>query len=182
MPLQLRKTTTSPCLATASLQCLRSLWLLTAEVSLILTRTLLRCLTQDVFKPVYTRVWDSPLLSYCNSLSLSTMYDVLPVHAGKIIGGQRAVPHSRPYMAIVQKHALGNNTTYCDGFLLNEYFVMTAAHCRARLVCQSFVVPMVLLFHHYCTWFQFLRGLSGSWQCLWKQRSPANSLGTLLYT
>lgn len=51
------------------------------------------------------------------------------VHAETVIGGQEAVPHSRPYMALLQKN--GKNE-YCAGFLINEDFVMTAAHCEAK--------------------------------------------------
>ncbi|XP_041863215.1 granzyme B-like isoform X1 [Melanotaenia boesemani] len=53
------------------------------------------------------------------------------VHTGKVIGGHKAVPHSRPYMALVER-ADDKSKMYCDGFLLNEDFVMTAAHCQAK--------------------------------------------------
>ncbi|XP_022615057.1 granzyme B-like [Seriola dumerili] len=52
--------------------------------------------------------------------------------AGEISGGHEAVPHSRPYMVIVEQHMEDGKTKYCDGFLLNEDFVMTAAHCQAK--------------------------------------------------
>ncbi|XP_023265444.1 granzyme B(G,H)-like [Seriola lalandi dorsalis] len=52
--------------------------------------------------------------------------------AGKISGGHEAVPHSRPYMVIVEQHMEDGKPKYCDGFLLNEDFVMTAAHCQAK--------------------------------------------------
>ncbi|XP_008405445.1 granzyme G [Poecilia reticulata] len=50
----------------------------------------------------------------------------------KIIGGHEAEPHSRPYMAFIEKNLANNEPSYCDGFLLNEDFVMTAAHCQAN--------------------------------------------------
>ncbi|KAM8744728.1 granzyme B(G,H)-like [Acanthopagrus schlegelii] len=52
------------------------------------------------------------------------------VHSARIIGGHEAVPHSRPYMAIVM--GKGGTRSFCDGFLLNKNFVMTAAHCQDR--------------------------------------------------
>ncbi|KAM7012854.1 granzyme B(G,H)-like [Tautogolabrus adspersus] len=51
------------------------------------------------------------------------------VHTGRIIGGREAKAHSRPYMVLVKLHDSG---IHCGGFLLNEDFVMTAAHCQAR--------------------------------------------------
>ncbi|KAF1385876.1 hypothetical protein PFLUV_G00112300 [Perca fluviatilis] len=53
------------------------------------------------------------------------------VHTGEIIGGREAVPHSRPYMVLLEKHMQNGKTKHCGGFLLNEDFVMTAAHCQA---------------------------------------------------
>uniref|UniRef100_A0A3Q2ZT87 trypsin n=1 Tax=Kryptolebias marmoratus TaxID=37003 RepID=A0A3Q2ZT87_KRYMA len=52
-------------------------------------------------------------------------------HAGKIIGGHEAKPHSRPYMVLVERKTPEKPTEHCGGFLLNEDFVMTAAHCQA---------------------------------------------------
>ncbi|XP_051233209.1 granzyme B isoform X3 [Dicentrarchus labrax] len=53
------------------------------------------------------------------------------VHTGEIIGGHKAVPHSRPYMVLLKRHMQDGKTLWCGGFLLNEDFVMTAAHCQA---------------------------------------------------
>ncbi|XP_043985090.1 granzyme E isoform X1 [Gambusia affinis] len=50
----------------------------------------------------------------------------------KIIGGHVAEPHSRPYMVFIRRHLANNEESFCDGFLLNEDFVMTAAHCQAN--------------------------------------------------
>ncbi|KAG7239003.1 hypothetical protein INR49_030268 [Caranx melampygus] len=54
------------------------------------------------------------------------------VHGGKIVGGHEAVPHSRPYMVLLELYNKDAKIQHCGGFLLNEDFVMTAAHCQAE--------------------------------------------------
>ncbi|XP_075767952.1 granzyme H-like [Pelodiscus sinensis] len=49
--------------------------------------------------------------------------------AGEIIGGHKAKPHSRPYMAYVRIQR-GNKNMHCGGFLVTRNFVLTAAHCK----------------------------------------------------
>ncbi|MEQ2194123.1 hypothetical protein XENOCAPTIV_023895, partial [Xenoophorus captivus] len=53
-------------------------------------------------------------------------------HAGKVIGGHEAEAHSRPYMVLLKRTVQNGQTKYCGGFLINEDFVMTAAHCQAK--------------------------------------------------
>ncbi|XP_029989123.1 chymase-like isoform X1 [Sphaeramia orbicularis] len=56
----------------------------------------------------------------------------MTVHTEAVHEGREAVPHSRPYMVLVEKILVDGITTYCGGFLLNEHFVMTSATCDAR--------------------------------------------------
>ncbi|XP_031218016.1 granzyme F-like isoform X4 [Mastomys coucha] len=49
---------------------------------------------------------------------------------GEIIGGHEVKPHSRPYMAHVKFVKFNGNRSSCGGFLVRDYFVLTAAHCN----------------------------------------------------
>ncbi|XP_057182285.1 chymase-like [Triplophysa rosa] len=55
-----------------------------------------------------------------------------------IVGGHVSVPHSRPYMVYIQDSI--KTHLNCDGVLVREDFVMTAAHCH-----ESFTHPKVYL-------------------------------------
>ncbi|XP_022046709.2 granzyme B(G,H)-like [Acanthochromis polyacanthus] len=78
---------------------------------------------------------DSDLTMFINC-KLPTLTLVLTlcgqVHSGGIIGGHEAKPHSRPYMALLELKVPDKPDGHCGGFLLNEDFVMTAAHCQAE--------------------------------------------------
>ncbi|KAM5235489.1 mast cell protease 1A-like [Ctenodactylus gundi] len=68
------------------------------------------------------------------TLPLQLIFLLLPwAEAEKIVGGQEAVPHSRPYMAFVQAENQ-RETINCGGFLVREDTVITAAHCEGRLI------------------------------------------------
>uniref|UniRef100_A0A8C6T3Q6 trypsin n=1 Tax=Neogobius melanostomus TaxID=47308 RepID=A0A8C6T3Q6_9GOBI len=53
------------------------------------------------------------------------------VLTSQIYGGREAAAHSRPFMALVVRKLPNESIEYCAGFLLSEWFVMTAAHCEA---------------------------------------------------
>nr|XP_008508846.1 PREDICTED: granzyme H-like [Equus przewalskii] len=63
---------------------------------------------------------------------------LLPPEAGteNIIGGHEAKPHSHPYTVFVQ-FLLENKKKRCGGVLVLEDFVLTAAHCRGRVINVS---------------------------------------------
>uniref|UniRef100_A0A8D0HFT1 Peptidase S1 domain-containing protein n=1 Tax=Sphenodon punctatus TaxID=8508 RepID=A0A8D0HFT1_SPHPU len=53
--------------------------------------------------------------------------------AGEIIGGKEADPHSRPYMAYLQRKEGTNYDGDCGGALIRDDVVITAAHCNIEV-------------------------------------------------
>uniref|UniRef100_A0A8C6M291 Peptidase S1 domain-containing protein n=1 Tax=Nothobranchius furzeri TaxID=105023 RepID=A0A8C6M291_NOTFU len=70
----------------------------------------------------------------CCSMAVLMIVLTFTVPTGdSIVGGREAEPHSRPYIVLVERTMYNNETRYCGGFLLSEYFVMTAASCQAKI-------------------------------------------------
>ncbi|XP_039353494.1 mast cell protease 1A-like [Mauremys reevesii] len=67
-------------------------------------------------------------------LPAAFLVQILPPGAqgGGIVGGQEAVPHSRPYMAFLKMKRCFGLVNTCGGFLIREDVVVTAAHCRVN--------------------------------------------------
>ncbi|XP_018584004.1 granzyme B-like [Scleropages formosus] len=77
---------------------------------------------------------------YTSLRLLCLLLQLLLHHTGAsdsgIIGGQRAKPHSRPYMASLQI----DGSHLCGGFLIRKDFILTSAHCSHR--CKEIKVVL----------------------------------------
>uniref|UniRef100_A0A4W5LN37 trypsin n=2 Tax=Hucho hucho TaxID=62062 RepID=A0A4W5LN37_9TELE len=59
----------------------------------------------------------------------------------EIIGGKEVVPHSLPYMARLENI---EGDLVCGGILINESWVLTAAHCEVKEGLNSHLEPVKL--------------------------------------
>ncbi|XP_068608096.1 complement factor D [Brachionichthys hirsutus] len=64
-----------------------------------------------------------------DALSAAVFLVALISYGEGIIGGREAAPHSRPYMASIQRPEGENMKHECGGFVIAAQWVMTAVHC-----------------------------------------------------
>ncbi|XP_034450823.1 granzyme K-like isoform X3 [Hippoglossus hippoglossus] len=67
----------------------------------------------------------SCLGAFTGLLSCMVLLIVHSSDGSEIISGTEVTPHSLPYMALLQ-----TTTQYCGGILIDESWVLTAAHCK----------------------------------------------------
>ncbi|XP_047196318.1 granzyme A-like [Hippoglossus stenolepis] len=67
----------------------------------------------------------SCLGAFTGLLSCMVLLIVHSSDGSEIINGKEVTPHSLPYMALLQ-----TTTQYCGGILIDESWVLTAAHCK----------------------------------------------------
>ena len=67
---------------------------------------------------------------YDSSIRITRFYET-----GKIVGGSPATPNEFPFMVSMQLQQLmdGNYSHQCGGSIINENWVVSAAHCAGRL-------------------------------------------------
>uniref|UniRef100_A0A8C5X4Z4 Chymotrypsin like n=1 Tax=Malurus cyaneus samueli TaxID=2593467 RepID=A0A8C5X4Z4_9PASS len=68
-------------------------------------------------------------ISTCPLSSLGLMVTA-PSCLGRIVNGQNAVPGSWPWQVSLQVHSGVLRSHFCGGSLINQYWVVTAAHCN----------------------------------------------------
>uniref|UniRef100_A0A8C9A2A2 Chymase n=1 Tax=Prolemur simus TaxID=1328070 RepID=A0A8C9A2A2_PROSS len=75
----------------------------------------------------------NPCAFLASSLSVVVFLLLIPEDACvKIIGGHQVIPHSRPYMVLLNI----SKANICAGALIAEDWVLTAAHCKLNKMSQ----------------------------------------------
>lgn len=68
--------------------------------------------------------------SLCCIILINLTFAASPVFSsreGRIVGGEDAQPNQFPYMASLRRRSSNNH--FCAGSIVNNFWVLTAAHC-----------------------------------------------------
>lgn len=68
---------------------------------------------------------------------------VIAPSLNKIVGGDEATPGSWPWQVMLRKKYLGGDYQFCGGTLINDQWVVTAAHCFYRYGSTSLYSAVV---------------------------------------
>lgn len=66
------------------------------------------------------------LLIWCPGVILINFTNQTNSKHTRVIGGHNAIPHSAPYLVSIQINVIGH---ICGGSILNQHWILTAAHC-----------------------------------------------------
>lgn len=67
--------------------------------------------------------------SHTFSVSGSCGQPAIIPRSSRIVGGEEATPGSWPWQVLLTSSSTGTSSQFCGGSLLNDRWVLTAAHC-----------------------------------------------------